>query len=80
MGPTIFSGIRPEAYGRIEMNEATIALTVMTLLIFLIFAGFLVWGIKSGQFKNIEEAKYQVFRKQKQDEVGPGEEDEKDGD
>jgi len=44
------------------MNEATIALIVMTLLIFIIFLGFLIWGWKSGQFKNVEDAKYQVFR------------------
>ncbi len=44
------------------MNEATIALIVMSVLIFLILVGFLVWGVKSGQFKNIEEAKYQMFR------------------
>ena len=48
-----------------EMNEPTIALTVMTLVIFLVFLGFFIWGIKSGQFHNVEEAKYQVFRKQK---------------
>ena len=37
----------------------------MTLAIFIVFLGFLVWGIKSGQFRNVEEAKYQVFRKQR---------------
>jgi nitrogen fixation-related uncharacterized protein len=31
----------------------------------LVFPGFLIWGIRSGQFHNVEEAKYQVFRKQK---------------
>ena len=49
------------------MNEATIALTVMTLLIFAVFLGFLIWGIKSGQFKNVEEAKYQLFRRPNRD-------------
>ncbi len=43
------------------MNEATIALTVMTFLIFAIFLAFLIWGIKSGQFRNVEEAKYIPF-------------------
>jgi nitrogen fixation-related uncharacterized protein len=43
------------------MNEATIALTIMTVLIFIIFLGFLVWGIKSKQFHNIEEVKYRIF-------------------
>jgi len=46
------------------MDAATIALTVMTGAIGLIFLGFLIWALKSGQFRNVEEAKYQVFRKQ----------------
>ena len=53
------------------MNEATIALTVMTGLLGLSFLGFLVWGIRSGQFHNIEDAKYQLFREKK-----PGDENE----
>ena len=48
------------------MNEATIAVTVMSLLLFAIFVGFLVWAIKSGQLKDVEEAKYHVFRNDKQ--------------
>jgi nitrogen fixation-related uncharacterized protein len=43
------------------MNEATLALLIMSGLIFLIFMGFLIWGITSGQFKNVEQAKYQLF-------------------
>ena len=43
------------------MNEATIALTVITFLIFVIFLGFLIWGISSGQFRNVEEPKYKIF-------------------
>jgi nitrogen fixation-related uncharacterized protein len=43
------------------MNEATIAQTVMTLLILIIFIGFLVWGIRSKQFKNVEDAKYRML-------------------
>ena len=43
------------------MDEATIALTVMTGLLLVSFLGFLIWGIRSGQFKNIEEAKYRIF-------------------
>jgi cbb3-type cytochrome oxidase maturation protein len=45
------------------MDEATIALTVMSVLIMLVFLGFLIWGMKSGQFRNTEEAKYQIFRR-----------------
>ena len=47
------------------MDEATIALTVMTGLLLVSFLGFLVWGIRSGQFKNIEDAKYQIFHDRK---------------
>jgi nitrogen fixation-related uncharacterized protein len=43
------------------MDEATTTLTLMSLLIFLSFLGFLIWGLRSGQFKNIEEAKYKIF-------------------
>jgi len=43
------------------MNDATIAQTVMTLLILLIFLGFLIWGIKSRQFHDVEDAKYRML-------------------
>ena len=43
------------------MSEATLAQTIMTLLILAIFLGFLIWGIKSGQFHNVEDAKYRMF-------------------
>ena len=43
------------------MNEATIAQTVMTLLILAVFLGFLIWGLKSGQFHNVEDAKYRML-------------------
>jgi nitrogen fixation-related uncharacterized protein len=49
------------------MDEATIALTIMTGLIGLSLLGFLIWGIKSKQFKNIEDAKYQVLGENPQD-------------
>lgn len=44
------------------MNGATTALTIMSFLILLSFLGFFIWGLKSGQFKNIEEAKYNMFK------------------
>lgn len=44
------------------MNEATIALTVMSVLILVIFLAFLIWGVRAGQFKNVEEAKYIPFK------------------
>jgi len=43
------------------MDEATIAQTVLSLVLFLIFLGFLVWGIRTGQFRNIEEPKYRIL-------------------
>ena len=55
------------------MDEATIGLTIVTGVVGLVFLGFLVWGIRSGQFHNVEEAKYQVFRKQKHPEKNQGE-------
>ena len=49
------------------MSEATIGLTVMTGVLLLSFGGFLIWGFRSGQFKDIEEAKYQLFKKEPTD-------------
>jgi cbb3-type cytochrome oxidase maturation protein len=43
------------------MNEATVAQTVMTLLILVIFLGLLIWGIKSRQFHDVEDAKYRML-------------------
>jgi nitrogen fixation-related uncharacterized protein len=43
------------------MNEATIAQTIMTVFILAIFVGFLVWGIRSKQFRNVEDAKYHML-------------------
>jgi cbb3-type cytochrome oxidase maturation protein len=44
------------------MNEATIAQLIMTLLILAVFLGLLIWGIKSGQFHHVEDAKYRMMR------------------
>jgi nitrogen fixation-related uncharacterized protein len=51
--------------GGVKMDEATIAQTILTGLIFLIFVGFLIWGIKTGQFHNIEETKYRMLEDDK---------------
>ena len=51
------------------MDEATIALTTMTGLLLVSFAGFLIWGILSGQFKNVEDAKYQIFRSNRKTDI-----------
>jgi len=47
------------------MNEATLATTIMSLLILGVFLGFFIWAIRSGQLKNVEEAKYHVFRSER---------------
>jgi cbb3-type cytochrome oxidase maturation protein len=47
------------------MNEATVAQTIMTLLILAIFIGFLIWGIRSKQFRDVEDAKYRMLEDEK---------------
>ena len=44
------------------MDEATLAASIESFILFLIFLGFFIWALKTGQFKNAEEAKYQMFR------------------
>jgi nitrogen fixation-related uncharacterized protein len=62
MGADVFRSLRPK-FEEVEiMNEATIALIIMSSLIILIFLGFLIWGIASGQFKGVEDAKYQALK------------------
>jgi len=43
------------------MDEATIALTLTSLGIFAVFTGLFIWGLKSGQFRDIEEPKYRML-------------------
>lgn len=43
------------------MNEYNLALFITAFILFLIFLGFLIWGIKTGQFIDIEEAKYRML-------------------
>ena len=43
------------------MDEPTLALTAVTGTVGLVLLGLLIWGIRSGQFRDVEEAKYQVF-------------------
>jgi cbb3-type cytochrome oxidase maturation protein len=44
------------------MDEASIALLLMSIALFIIFLGFLIWGLKSKQFENMEEPKYQLLK------------------
>lgn len=43
------------------MEEYQLAIFIMTFLIFLIFLGFLLWGIRSGQFTDVEAPKYRIL-------------------
>ncbi|NJD53651.1 MAG: cbb3-type cytochrome oxidase assembly protein [Candidatus Methanoperedens sp.] len=43
------------------MEEYMVAEFIMTFIIFLIFLGFLVWGIRTGQFTDVEAPKYRIF-------------------
>ena len=38
-----------------------LAQALLTLALLVIFVGFLLWGIKTGQFRNIEGPKYRIF-------------------
>ncbi len=49
------------------MNEATFVQTLFTGLILAVFLGFLIWGIRTGQFRNVEEAKYRMLKGDKKD-------------
>ncbi len=59
------------------MDEATIAQTIMTALILAIFLGFFIWGWRSGQFKNIEEAKFNMMTDKPRDAAEGKQEDKK---
>lgn len=43
------------------MDEYNLAMLVVAFSLFLIFLGFFIWGIKTGQFRDIEEAKYRML-------------------
>jgi hypothetical protein len=47
------------------MNIVTAAQTVLTLLILLIALDFLIRGIKSRQFHNVDDFKYRIFDQNK---------------
>ena len=49
--------------------SASWAQLLLTLSLVVIFLGFLLWGIRTGQFRNVEEPKYRIF-----DDEGKGEE------
>jgi nitrogen fixation-related uncharacterized protein len=43
------------------MSDGAIALLAASIGIFAIFVGLFVWGLRTGQFKNIEEPKYKML-------------------
>lgn len=45
----------------IHMNDYGLALFLSSLLMLLIFMGFLIWGIRSGQFTDVESSKYRIL-------------------
>jgi len=60
------------------VDVATLALSVVTGTVCLVLLGLLIWGLKTGQFSDVEEAKYQVFadpRRSSGDDDGPTEHD-----
>lgn len=53
------------------MSAADIAQLVLSACILLVFLGFLVWGIRSGQFRDVEEAKYRIFEDDEREDGRP---------
>ncbi len=49
------------------VDEGTFAQTLFTGLILSVFLGFLIWGIRTGQFRNVEDAKYRMLKGDKKD-------------
>lgn len=44
------------------MTALTIITLGMTLILGALFLGLFCWAVKDGQFDDVEEAKYQIFR------------------
>jgi nitrogen fixation-related uncharacterized protein len=43
------------------MGEGTIALLITSLGVFAVFAGLFIWGLVTGQFRDVEEPKYRML-------------------
>lgn len=43
------------------MDEATIAQTVLTAAMAFIFGGFMLWALRTRQFRDVEEANWRLF-------------------
>lgn len=51
------------------MNDYGLALFLSALCMLLIFTGFLLWGIWSGQFTDVESSKYRILDIEVENEV-----------
>ena len=56
------------------MSTAGLAQLAVSVVLFLIFLGFLIWGIRTGQFRNVEEAKYRIFHDDEESKSGEDQE------
>ena len=61
------------------MLALTIIILVMTSLVGLLFFALFHWAVKNGQFDDVEEAKYQMFREDEDDLPDAVEEEKHDG-
>lgn len=43
------------------MDEATLGLIITSFSVFAVFIGLFIWGLVTGQFKKVEEPKYNIF-------------------
>lgn len=57
------------------MDIAAIVMLLGSLGVFAIFAGLFIWGLRTGQFKNIEEPKYKILGNIYKNDDGKGEGD-----
>jgi nitrogen fixation-related uncharacterized protein len=50
-------------------TEGDWGILAMSAAMFIIFVGFLIWGILSGQFKNVEEPKYRMLQDDREEDT-----------
>ena len=58
-----------------NFTEGDWGILAMSIAMFIIFGGFLLWGIKSSQFKDVEEPKYKMLQDSKESKVRQEEKD-----
>jgi nitrogen fixation-related uncharacterized protein len=58
-----------------SFTEGDWGILAMSVAMFFIFVGFLIWGILSGQFKNVEEPKYRMLQDDREDDTKDKEKD-----